>query len=283
MAALKDPSATGPSKNGVHGGTAVSICEGVTKAVGEAQRHICSGWWLLQCLARLDDQSSLLPPSPLLEGPHDQIRIGFDRRDDRNIRTCSPPRKRRLHHLRRDRSRIGQTQPSGVARVRGFFRKASAGAASTQSQDRGRVAPGLGRLPMQASGKGGTSPAVEQVKHNPIRRYEGGYGEVAPTKSDQRGNDVPQTAVQSGGEFSGGHCASVSEPSSASRFTAGAAGFLILSHWLTLPDQPSAQACQETIMPSPGKCLLRAISSLVRGGAHHLLRRRGCPGCRSGV
>lgn len=52
--------------------------------MGEAQRHICSGWWLLQCLARLDDQSSLLPPSRLLEGPHDQIRIGFDRRDDRS-------------------------------------------------------------------------------------------------------------------------------------------------------------------------------------------------------
>ena len=64
------------------------------------------------------------------------------------------------------------------------------------------------------------------------------------------------------------------QSSSASRFTAGAAGFLILSQWSTRPDRygipsrfdtmpshPSAQAWRKMTKPSPAKCLFKAMPS----------------------
>jgi hypothetical protein len=64
------------------------------------------------------------------------------------------------------------------------------------------------------------------------------------------------------------------QSSSASRFTAGAAGFLTLSQCAdrpgrygeprrfdTMPSQPSAQACWKMAAPSPLKCLLKAMPS----------------------
>ena len=64
------------------------------------------------------------------------------------------------------------------------------------------------------------------------------------------------------------------QSSSASRSTAGASGFLILSQWLTrperwaeprrfdtIPSHPREHACLKMISPSPSKCLLKAIPS----------------------
>src|SRR6516162_3271497 len=78
------------------------------------------------------------------------------------------------------------------------------------------------------------------------------------------------------------------QSSSASRFTAGAFGFLTLtqcgerpelygesSRFDTMPSQPSVQACLKIIAPSPLKCRLKATQSRTprRSSASIALRR----------